>query len=111
MQLHLLPQTLLTTTVMQSGNTGFDWRGWADEAGTRAKEPFYGFTEFFRDLDADLKKRQQRRGSQPKTLYEEFADLGEEFVEWLEGATGSQPHTRYASAVLTLHRCRLPPRC
>jgi hypothetical protein len=40
----------------------------------------------FRDLDKDLSERRRRRGKadQPMSLWEELADIGEEFVEFLE---------------------------
>ena len=72
----------------QAASDGFDWRGWASESAERAKEPFYGFTEFFKDVEADINRRQKKREAEPKSLYQELSDLGEEFVEWLEGGVG-----------------------
>ncbi|CAL5219295.1 g1101 [Coccomyxa viridis] len=54
-----------------------------------AEEAFYGFGDFFRDIDKDRKERQKRKGKeQPMSLWEEIADIGEEFVEFLEKETG-----------------------
>ena len=73
---------------MQSTGEGFDWRGWASESAEKAKEPFYGFTDFFKDLEADINRRQRKREAKPQTLYQELSELGEEFVEWLESGVG-----------------------
>ncbi|KAH8962000.1 hypothetical protein BDL97_05G078300 [Sphagnum fallax] len=64
---------------------------------TVQEEDFYGFGEFwrdlkgsfedfFRDLESDMSKRQGSRSKQGKmkSLWEELADIGEEFVEFLE---------------------------
>ncbi|CAM6102859.1 unnamed protein product [Calypogeia fissa] len=47
--------------------------------------------DFFRDLSVNLlrtsfeiSKQSRRRASKPKSLWEELADIGEEFVEFLE---------------------------
>ena len=70
-----------------------NWDAWSAPSAARvrkaAEETFYGFTDFFRDLDADLKARRQRRDRQPASLWEELSDIGEEFVEFLEGAARS----------------------
>ena len=52
-------------------------------------EEFYGLGDFFKDLGDDLdriaEKRKERTGRREATsLWEELADLGEEFVEFLE---------------------------
>ncbi|XP_042514624.1 chaperone protein DnaJ-like isoform X2 [Macadamia integrifolia] len=49
-------------------------------------EEFYGFEDFFRDLQAEFRNWEADVGSQgkPKSLWEELADIGEEFVEFLE---------------------------
>lgn len=77
---------------LQGGSAGFSWdvgSPWDTTKVRQATEDaFYGFTEFFRDLDADLKKRRERRDRKPSSLWEELADIGEDFVEFLEGATG-----------------------
>ncbi|KAG0584986.1 hypothetical protein KC19_3G248700 [Ceratodon purpureus] len=51
---------------------------------TQVKEEFYGFNEFFKDLESDLNKRSTSSNAKPKSLWEELADIGEEFVEFLE---------------------------
>eukprot|EP00746_Dinoflagellata_sp_MGD_P004733 gnl/MRDRNA2_/MRDRNA2_109160_c0_seq1.p1 gnl/MRDRNA2_/MRDRNA2_109160_c0~~gnl/MRDRNA2_/MRDRNA2_109160_c0_seq1.p1 ORF type:complete len:373 (+),score=70.89 gnl/MRDRNA2_/MRDRNA2_109160_c0_seq1:95-1120(+) len=52
-------------------------------------EDNYGFADFFRDLEKDWAEMRdrgaKRRGSAPKSLWEELEDIGEEFVEFLEG--------------------------
>ncbi|KAG0598828.1 hypothetical protein M758_12G103600 [Ceratodon purpureus] len=72
---------------------------WGSTSGSSRKssqeEEFYGvselwkdlqgsFDEFFRDVQADLKRRSATRREKPKSLWEELADIGEEFVEFLE---------------------------
>ncbi|KAH9562725.1 hypothetical protein CY35_05G086800 [Sphagnum magellanicum] len=53
---------------------------------TVQEEDFYGFEDFLRDLESDMSKRQGSRSKQGKmkSLWEELADIGEEFVEFLE---------------------------
>lgn len=46
------------------------------------QENFYGFEDFFRDLEADFKEA--AASGKPKSLWEELAEIGEEFVEFLE---------------------------
>ncbi|XP_026444469.1 uncharacterized protein LOC113344748 isoform X2 [Papaver somniferum] len=47
---------------------------------------FYGFGDFFRDLQVEFQNWEASAASQgkPKSLWEELADIGEEFVEFLE---------------------------
>ncbi len=62
-----------------------------------AEEAFYGLGDFFRDLDRDRVERRRSRGrpEQPMSLWEELADIGEEFVEFLEKEIGlSAPRVR-----------------
>ncbi|KAK9734792.1 hypothetical protein RND81_04G163300 [Saponaria officinalis] len=49
-------------------------------------ENFYGFGDFFRDLQEEFQNWEANAASQgkPKGLWEELADIGEEFVEFLE---------------------------
>lgn len=53
---------------------------------TTREEDFYGFGDFFRDLQAEYANWDADKYSQgkPKSLWEELADIGEEFVEFLE---------------------------
>ncbi|KAK9158840.1 hypothetical protein Scep_005414 [Stephania cephalantha] len=50
------------------------------------EEDFYGLEDFFRDLQAEFRNWEATADSQgmPKSLWEELADIGEEFVEFLE---------------------------
>lgn len=50
------------------------------------QEEFYGFADLFRDLQAEYQNWEAGINSQekPKSLWEELADIGEEFVEFLE---------------------------
>ncbi|KAJ4725760.1 Chaperone DnaJ [Melia azedarach] len=49
-------------------------------------EEFYGFEDFFRDLQEEFQNWEASASSQgkPKSLWEELAEIGEEFVEFLE---------------------------
>jgi len=49
----------------------------------REKEEFYGLSDLFRDLEDEWQKTRPASG-EPKSLWEELADIGEEFVEFLE---------------------------
>lgn len=50
------------------------------------EEEFYGFDDFFRDLQTEFRNLEANADSQgkPKSLWEELAELGEDFVEFLE---------------------------
>lgn len=50
------------------------------------EEEFYGFGDFLRDLQAEFENWEADINSQekPKSLWEELAEIGEEFVEFLE---------------------------
>ncbi|KAK3007367.1 hypothetical protein RJ639_016043 [Escallonia herrerae] len=50
------------------------------------EEEFYGFEDLFRDLQVEFQNWEASAASQakPKSLWEELADIGEEFVEFLE---------------------------
>ena len=56
-------------------------------------EEFYGFKDFFADLEKELDARAAKRPSDavPKTLWEELYDIGEEFVEFLETSAPKPP--------------------
>lgn len=57
----------------------------AKRAQRAAEEAFYSIGDFWRDMERDLGERRARKGrAQPASLWEELADLGEEFVEFLE---------------------------
>lgn len=89
-----------------------DWEAWSGSASSRvrkaAEDTFYGFTEFFRDLDADLKARRAKRDQQPRSLWEELADIGEEFVEFLEGATRASSYAfAHAQGIACMTDCLL----
>ncbi|KAK1312769.1 Chaperone protein dnaJ 39 [Acorus calamus] len=72
-----------------SGYSGSDYSSSTSERNrnqTTKEEEFYGFEDFFRDLQAEFQNWEASVGSQgkPKSLWEELADIGEEFVEFLE---------------------------
>ncbi|CAO2840726.1 unnamed protein product [Amaranthus hypochondriacus] len=50
------------------------------------EEEFYGFGDFFKDLQEEFQSWEANASSQgkPKSLWEELAEIGEEFVEFLE---------------------------
>ncbi|KAJ0083393.1 hypothetical protein Patl1_31293 [Pistacia atlantica] len=49
-------------------------------------KPFYAAEDFFRDLQEEFRNWESSAASQgkPKSLWEELAEIGEEFVEFLE---------------------------
>ncbi|XP_058199495.1 chaperone protein dnaJ 8, chloroplastic isoform X2 [Rhododendron vialii] len=53
---------------------------------TQDEEEFYGFEDFFKDLQEEFRNWEASASSQekPKGLWEELAEIGEEFVEFLE---------------------------
>ncbi|XP_057536082.1 chaperone protein dnaJ 20, chloroplastic isoform X2 [Amaranthus tricolor] len=53
---------------------------------TQEEEEFYGFGDFFKDLQEEFQSWEANASSQgkPKSLWEELAEIGEEFVEFLE---------------------------
>lgn len=67
--------------------------GWQQpsQGGKTREEPeeeFYGLGDLFRDLESEWKKK---GSGEPKDLWEELADIGEEFVEFLEKGIGIEP--------------------
>uniref|UniRef100_A0A5B7AD39 J domain-containing protein n=1 Tax=Davidia involucrata TaxID=16924 RepID=A0A5B7AD39_DAVIN len=50
------------------------------------EEEFYGFEDFFKDLQEEFRNWEASAASQgkPKSLWEELSEIGEEFVEFLE---------------------------
>ncbi|BBN13804.1 hypothetical protein MPTK1_6g06510 [Marchantia polymorpha subsp. ruderalis] len=62
----------------------FSWETESPSSKTSQKEEeFYGLEDFFRDLQADSRKKENTE-AKPKSLWEELAEIGEEFVEFLE---------------------------
>ncbi|CAK9314530.1 unnamed protein product [Citrullus colocynthis] len=53
---------------------------------TQDEETFYGLGDFFKDLQEEFRNWEASGSSQgtPKSLWEELAEIGEEFVEFLE---------------------------
>lgn len=53
---------------------------------TQDEEDFYGLGDFFRDLQEEFQNWEASAPSQgkPKSLWEELAEIGEDFVEFLE---------------------------
>ena len=52
-------------------------------------EPFYGFSDFWSDMEKEFEAFEQKRPdpARPRTLWEELEALGEEFVDFLEDET------------------------
>lgn len=78
-------------------------------AAKQAEEPFYGFSEFFRDVEGELGSRRKRAASREAgTLLEELAAIGEDIledlVEFLETELGLQPE-KSAPASAALPSC------
>ncbi|WOG89148.1 hypothetical protein DCAR_0208384 [Daucus carota subsp. sativus] len=71
-----------------SGNQTSDYSYSAAGADRRSKDEddFYGLGDFFKDLQEEFQNWEASASSQakPKSLWEELADIGEEFVEFLE---------------------------
>lgn len=96
----------------QGGSRGFDWGnpfgsssgGSSSSSRQRSggkqkeEEPFYGFGALFSDLEREWGERRKRRQKEPASLWEELADLGEEFVEFLESELGIPPLEAEAAA-------------
>lgn len=89
--------TLLSVKLQASG--GFDWgnpfgsagfggggSSSSSSSGSRSgrkqqpEEEFYGLNAFFGDIEREWKERRRRRQKEPASLWEELADIGEEFV-------------------------------
>ena len=59
----------------------------AGRASARSQEePFYGFSDFWRDVEKEFEAFEKSRPDpgKPRTLWEELGTLGEEFVDFLE---------------------------
>ncbi|KAK6118613.1 hypothetical protein DH2020_047655 [Rehmannia glutinosa] len=85
--------TLLTSKSRgkyDAGNQGSDFSysstGKYQTETREAEEEFYGFEDFFRDLQEEFRNWEANASTQgkPKSLWEELAEIGEEFVEFLE---------------------------
>nr|QEG03142.1 putative DnaJ subfamily B member 9 isoform X1 [Cymbidium ensifolium] len=78
-------------TLLGSGNQskfGHSTSKWENQRSQQAsqEEDFYGLVDFFKDLQSEFQNWEAGINSQekPKSLWEELADIGEEFVEFLE---------------------------
>ncbi|KAL2332152.1 hypothetical protein Fmac_019733 [Flemingia macrophylla] len=80
-----------------SGNRGYDFSQGSQSRNAQAEEEFYGLgnflrdvqitiEDFFKDLQEEFRNWEANVASQgkPKSLWEELAEIGEEFVEFLE---------------------------
>lgn len=73
-----------------SGNRGSDFSYSSSQrsqsGNPQAEEEFYGLGDFFKDLQEEFRNWETNATSQgkPKSLWEELAEIGEEFVEFLE---------------------------
>ncbi|GAB2214751.1 hypothetical protein Drorol1_Dr00019114 [Drosera rotundifolia] len=69
-----------------SSSPGFPYSAAGGSKSNEAEENFYGFGDFFRDLQEEFRNWEASIASQgkPKSLWEELAVVGEEFVEFLE---------------------------
>lgn len=73
-------------------------------AAKQAEEPFYGFSELFKDVGDELgARRSKAKSREAGTLLEELAAIGEDiledFVEFLESELGLQPEEGALSCV------------
>ncbi|KAL9415933.1 hypothetical protein AB3S75_039181 [Citrus x aurantiifolia] len=69
-----------------SGNRTSDFSYSTGPSQNVQDEEFYGFEDFFKDLQEEFQNWEASASSQgkPKSLWEELAEIGEEFVEFLE---------------------------
>ncbi|XP_013716857.1 chaperone protein DnaJ-like isoform X2 [Brassica napus] len=82
------------TTLINSESRGSDspasgYSGQTNQKGnSQVEEDFYGLGDFFKDLEEEFKNWEASASSSsqgtPKSLWEELAEIGEEFVEFLE---------------------------
>ncbi|KAH9325291.1 hypothetical protein KI387_005469 [Taxus chinensis] len=84
------------TLLDSNSHLKYDFRNRQADSSERAKrgfpkksgdeEEFYGLEDFFRDLETEFRNWEATADSRekPKSLWEELAELGEEFVEFLE---------------------------
>ncbi|CAH9135309.1 unnamed protein product [Cuscuta epithymum] len=68
-----------------SSNDSYDTTS-GSQSGTTKDEDFYGFEDFFKDVQEEFRNWEVNLASQgkPKSLWEEVAEIGEEFIEFLE---------------------------
>ncbi|XP_022148486.1 uncharacterized protein LOC111017112 isoform X2 [Momordica charantia] len=70
------------------GNRGsdFSYSSVQRNRNSQDEEPFYGLGDFFKDLQEEFRNWEASASLQgaPKSLWEELAEIGEEFVEFLE---------------------------
>lgn len=92
-----------------SSSSDSSWSSSSKESkSTAADEPFYGFAEFLKDLQTEFQNWEAGLNSdqKPKSLWEELAAIGEEFVEFLENelkvddsspedVTANDPYTQF----------------
>ncbi|KAH7372630.1 hypothetical protein KP509_17G013800 [Ceratopteris richardii] len=57
-------------------------KSYAWDTSKKQQDDFYGLEDFFRDLQADFEKAE--KSGKSKSLWEELAEIGEDFVEFLE---------------------------
>lgn len=70
----------------QTSDYSYSTAGRNQSRNTQDEEEFYGIGDFFKDLQEEFKNWEASASSQgkPKSLWEELAEIGEEFVEFLE---------------------------
>jgi hypothetical protein len=84
------------------GSAGFGGGGGSSSSsssssGSRAgrkqqpEEEFYGLNAFFGDIEREWKERRRRRQKEPASLWEELADIGEEFVSGVRSLAPLSP--------------------
>jgi curved DNA-binding protein CbpA len=69
-----------SSSTSRSSSSSRDYDGYGQKRPQEA-EDFYGLGDLFRDLENEWQKA---RPGEPKSLWEELADIGEELVEFLE---------------------------
>lgn len=73
-------RTSSTSASSRSSSSSWDY---GREKRRQEAEEFYGLGDLFRDLEKEWQKARPGDG-EPKSLWEELADVGEELVEFLE---------------------------
>ncbi|XP_062214131.1 uncharacterized protein LOC133915121 [Phragmites australis] len=92
-----------------SSSSDSSWTSSSRESkSTAAEEQFYGFADFLKDLQTEFQNWEAGLNSdqKPKSLWEELAAIGEEFVEFLENElkidTGNDPYTQFGGQAKTV---------